>query len=150
MPLVKGGENKTYVATLQNVAINVKDGSIVDKDGIKYVLSALNPELKPSLFTTGKSYEVELLKGNGGSIYIQKVLQEAKAVIPLAVVPVEEPKQEDKPPKPVDRNTDIGNRGFIQSASIAASNICMTKEDHAAVMELVFNNMMALLNKVNK
>jgi hypothetical protein len=147
MGLVKKGkdpeESKSEIIEIHEVAVSPKDGTITDKNGVQYTLSTLNPELKPTLFSNGKSYEVEVVKGKGGTLDIQKIMGEQVTTVPL----ISEPKAES-PKQYVDkRGIEIALRGFIQASSIAASNMSLNPAEHAVMMESIFDNMTNLLKK---
>ncbi len=138
-------ESKSEIVDILEVTVSPKDGTITDKNGVQYTLSTLNPELKPTLFINGKSYKVEVVKGKGGTLYIQKIIGE---MTEKKITPSESKTESPKPYVDL-RGKDLGNRGFIQAAANAASNFSLNIEELEKNMRSVLVVMDKLLSERN-
>lgn len=126
--------------------VNVKNGGVKGTDGIWYNLSKFNTDLNIQAFAKGSSYELEVAKGKGGALYIQKIISSvASDPKPVKAAPkTSEAKPAVEPVSYEKRGTEIGHRGFVQAAVVAASNISLD----LASLEGNLNKVLDLMDKV--
>jgi hypothetical protein len=141
---------KTDVVSVVVAGVNPKNNGIKDSNGVWHTLSKFNEDLKIDNFKVGYGYTIEEAKGKGGGLFVQKILSSgvpAEKVTKVETISAKKDLPEVKKSSYDERNTEIGLRGFIQSAAIAASQLSVTSKDHAGLMEEIFDNMVLLLKK---